>query len=618
MPANNALIVSDINFDSIKDNLQTFLSNQTELGDYDYQSSTMQTIINLLAYNTYMNSYYLNMASNEMFLDSAQIRSNIVSRAKMLNYVPRSAQGPEATVQVIVTPTDTPASISLDKNTKFQSTVDGIKYIFVNTESKTINANASGVYSTNISLIEGRPFTFQYTVSSVDPVRYVVPADNVDTRSLAIKIQETSANSNITTYTNATNLVDITGTSTAYFLHENEEGRFEITFGDGVIGKALNDGNVVNIDYRVCNGASTNGANTFVAVDSISGYSNISVNHVSRATGGGDKESVQSIKFSAPKDYQAQNRAVTSKDYEAVIKNNFADIQAVSVWGGEDNTPPVYGKVYIAVKPVSGTLIPEDRKSTIVDFLNKKNILTIDPVIVDPTYLYVKPTITVKYNPDLTSLSSGEIATAVKNKILNYETNTLGIFGRDFIGSQLMADISSASESISSVQDELMIEKEFKPNTTTSTTYSIAFNNPIYNPHPGHKYAISSSKFTYEGNNTSYFDDDGNGVIKIYTLTASGTRSYSNNNAGSINYLTGLVTLDNLLITEFDGSAVKIIADPLQEDIDSVRNQLLLIKDASVSVFDSKLKSTVATLSSIATEGASSTIPETGVITTVY
>lgn len=618
MPANNALIVSDINFDSIKDNLQTFLSNQTELGDYDYQSSTMQTIINLLAYNTYMNSYYLNMASNEMFLDSAQIRSNIVSRAKMLNYVPRSAQGPEATVQVVVTPTDSPASISLDTNTKFQSTVDGIKYIFVNTESKTINANSDGVYSTNVSLIEGRPFTFQYTVSSVDPVRYIVPADNVDTRSLAVKIQETSANSNITTYTNATDLVEITGTSTAYFLHENEEGRFEITFGDGVIGKALNDGNVVNIDYRVCNGAATNGANTFVAVDSIGGYTNIAVNHVARATGGGDKESVQSIKFSAPKDYQAQNRAVTRKDYEAVIKNNFADIQAVSVWGGEDNTPPVYGKVYIAVKPVSGTLIPEDRKSTIVDFLNKKNILTIEPVVVDPTYLYVKPTITVKYNPDLTSLSSGEIATAVKNKILNYETNTLGIFGRGFIGSQLMADISSASESISSVQDDLMIEKEFKPNTTTSTTYSIAFNNPIYNPHPGHKYAISSSKFTYEGNNTSYFDDDGNGVIRIYTLTTTGTRSYSNNNAGSINYLTGLVTLDNLLITEFDGSAVKIIADPLQEDIDSVRNQLLLIKDASVSVFDSKLKSTVATLSSIATEGASSTIPETGVITTVY
>lgn len=617
MPANNALLLSDINFDDIKNNLQTFLSNQTELGDYDYDSSTMQVLLNLLSYNTYMNSYYLNMVGNEMFLDSAQIRSNIVSRAKMLNYTPRSAQGSTATVQVVITPTDSPETITIVKDTKFRTTVDGTQYIFVATDSTSVNAD-SGIYSTNINITEGRPFTFRYTVSSLNPVRYVIPADNVDTRSLAVKVQETSANSNITTYTNATDLVDITGTSTAYFLHENEEGRFEITFGDGVIGKALNDGNVVNIDYRVCNGITTNGANTFVAVDSIGGYTDIAVNHVSRATGGGDKESIQSIKFTAPKDYQAQNRAVTRKDYEAIIKNNFADIQAVSVWGGEDNTPPIYGKVYIAVKPISGTLLAEDRKSAIVDFLNNKNILTIEPVIVDPTYLYVKPTITVKYNPDLTTLSSGEIATAVKNKIINYETNTLGIFGRSFIGSQLMSDISLASESITSVQDELMMEKEFKPNTSTSTTYNIAFNNPIYNPHPGHKYAISSSKFTYEGNNNSYFDDDGNGVIRIYTLTVTGTRSYSNNNAGSIDYLTGLVTLDNLLITAFDGSAIKIIADPSQEDIDSVRNQLLLIKDASVSVFDTKLKSTVATLSSISTEGASSTIPETGVITTVY
>ena len=619
MPANNALLLSDINFDDIKNNLQTFLSNQTELGDYDYQSSTMQTLLNLLAYNTYMNSYYLNMVGNEMFLDSAQIRSNVTSRAKMLNYTPRSAQGPSATVQVVVTPTDTPDFITLNKDTKFSTTIDGTRYIFVSEDTKVINAD-SGVYSTNISIVEGRPFTFRYTVNSADSTRYVIPADDVDTRSVVVKVQTSSTDSTITTFNNADSLTTVSGTTDAYFLKENEDSRYELEFGDGILGTALNDGNIVIIEYRTCNGAAAQGANNFSSVDNIGGYSNITINHVSRATGGGDKETIQSIKFNAPKNYEAQNRAVTRKDYETVVKNQFADIQTVSVWGGEDNTPPVYGRVYVSVKPLSGTLLAEDRKSTIADYLKEKNILTIEPIIVDPTYLYVKPSLTVKYNPDLTSESPGVITTSVKNTITNYETNRLGLFGQNYINSQLIKDIYDTKASITSIEIDVNIQKKFKPNTTIRTTYQIPFNNALYNPHAGHKYTVSSTKFTYEGSANSYFDDDGSGNLRVYTLTDTGTRSYSNNTAGDINYLTGLITINDILITAFEGDSVTITTVPDKDDVEGVRNQLLLIKDSSISLVDTKLQQTVSTISStsINTEGTTTTIPETGVITTVY
>jgi len=618
MPANNALELTDINYDAIKQNLRNFLSNQTELGDYDYDSSTMQILLNLLSYNTYMNSYYLNMVGNEMFLDSAQIRSNVVSRAKMLNYTPRSAQGPTATVQVVITPTDTPDFITLPKDTKFRTTVDGTQYVFVATDTTTVNA-ASGIYSTNINITEGRPFTFRYTVSSLNPVRYIIPADNVDTRSIVVKVQNSSTDTTITTFNNAENLTTVTATTAAYFLKENEDGRYELEFGDSVLGKALNDGNIVIIDYRTCNGTAAQGANNFTSIDSIGGYSNITVNHVSRAQGGGDKETIQSIKFNAPKNYEAQGRAVTRKDYETIVKNQFADIQAVSVWGGEDNSPPIYGRVYVSVKPFSGTLLAEDRKKTIADYLISRNILTIEPQIVDPTYLYVKPQLTVKYNPDLTTLTAGQISTAISNAVINYETNKLGLFGQNFIGSQLIKDIYEVNNSITSIQTELYMEKKFKPNTSVRTTYTINFNNEIHNYENVTKaFNISSTKFTYNGNANSYFDDDGSGNVRIYSLTSTGSRTYSNTSAGSINYLTGVIVLNDLLITAFVGDSITITADPDKDDIDGLRNQLLLIKDASISLYDTKLQSTVSTISSINTEGTTTTIPETGVITTVY
>lgn len=619
MPANNTLELTDINFDGIKANLQNFLSNQTELGDYDYESSTMQILINLLSYNTYMNSYYLNMVGNEMFLDSAQIRNNVVSRSKMLGYTPRSAHGSKAVVQVTITPDDSPAVITIPRNTQFKSTVDGKQYIFVNEESQTMNVDSSGVYSTNLEIVEGRVFDFKYIVSTDNPQRYMIPADNVDTRSIKVTVQETTANSNVTTFLSADDITDLISSSPVYYLMESDDGRYELTFGDNILSKRLDDGNILNINYRVCNGSATNGASVFNNVSSIDGYSSVSVQYNSRSAGGGEKETIQSVKLNAPKNYEAQNRAVTHKDYEHVVKKQFADVSAVSVWGGEDNTPPIYGRVYVSVKPVSSTVLAEDRKKEIKAYLSKKNVLTIEPELVDPTYLYVKPAITIKFNPDLTSLTVGELNTVAGECLINYERNTVGLFSQSFVTSQLMREFYSSNESFSSIQIELEMEKKFVPNLTQSTTYTINFNNPIINfDNTTKEINVGSSKFTYEGNPNSYFDDDGLGNLRIYVASLSGVRTYVNRTAGTVDYINGTIIINSLLITAFEGDAITISAIPDKQDIDAIRNQLILIKDASLTLFNTRTKTNVSLVSDISTQGTNARIPESGVLTTVY
>ena len=618
MAANNVLQLSGINFDDIKDNLKNFLSSQKELEDYNYDSSTMQILLNLLAYNTYQNNFYLNMVANEMFLDSAQIRANIVSRAKMLGYTPLSSKGAAATIQVTITPDDSPTTITINENTQFRSQIDGKNYIFVNPEAKVINADSSGVFSTNLSVREGLPLNHKFNVDSDDEKRFIIPNDNVDTGSLKVTVQESAANSNVILYSNAVDLTQVGADTAAYFLNENEEGRYELLFGDGVLGKKLFNGNVINVGYRVVNGPKADSAATFTNVTTVGGYSTVAVAVNTAAEGGADRESIQSIKFNAPKNYEAQNRAVTIKDYEALVKNQFPDLQTVSVWGGEDNSPPVYGKAYISVKPRAGNLISQDRKNDIKSFLQNKNVLSIEPEVVDPTFLYIAPTFTVKYNPDLTSLSSGALNDKIINTIKVYENVKLGLFGKSFIGSEMTKDILTTDDSIISVQTVLQMKKQFIPSTTLTSTYRIPFSNALFNPHPGHKYAISSTKFTYQGNANSYFDDDGNGNIRVYTLVGTTTRSYINNNVGSVDYSTGLVTLEAILIPAFDGDFITISGKPNLDDIDPLRNQILLIKDSSVSLFDTQIKNTVINTTNISTQGNSTSIPDSGVVATVY
>ena len=630
MPANNALQLTSIDFDGIKNDLKAFLSNQTELGDYNYESSTMQILLNLLAYNTYKNSFYLNMVGNEMFLDSAQIRNNVVSRAKMLGYTPRSAQGPTATVQLTITPGDTPSTITIPADTQFTTTVDGINYVYVNPSAAVVNANALGVYSTNLNIIEGRPFTYRFNVSSASPVRYILPNENVDTRSIVVRVQESVSNTASSTWINADDITAVAGNTSAYFIDENEDGRYEIKFGDNNVGKGLNDGNIVIASYRVCSGAATQGASTFIVPGTISGYSNISVQTVTAAAGGAEQESIASIKFNAPKNYQAQNRAVTVGDYETLIKNNFGDIGAVSAWGGQDNSPPTYGKVFISVKPKSGFFISQTRKDDIDFFLQNKNVLSITPELVDPTYKFIVPTIEVKYNPNLTASTAGAVVDTISNKVIQYELTDLVSFGKEFTSSELIKDIYTANEAISGIEITLKMMKNFTPVTTAPTTYRIPFNESLLNitgkailrippqSHPGSGLTISSSKFTYQNQANSYLDDDGFGNVRIYYLDESSVRVYTNRLAGTVNYTSGLVILNQLLISGYEGSSLKVYAVPSNDSVTSIRNQILAITETKISLYDTNLKRITSSASNVSTQGSNATIVGSGVISTVF
>ena len=630
MSANNALQLTSIDFDGIKSDLKTFLSNQTDLGDYNYESSTMQILLNLLAYNTYKNAFYLNMVGNEMFLDSAQVRNNVVSRAKMLGYTPRSSQGSTATIKLTVTPDDTPNNITIPALTQFVSTIDGIQYVYVNPEARVINANSSGAYSANLNITEGRPFTYRFDVSDASPVRYVIPNQNVDTRSISVKVQESSSNTSQTTWINATDFTAVTGNTYAFFINENDDGKYEIKFGDNAVGKGLTNGNIVVADYRICSGTLTQGANTFTTPTSIDGYSNINVQTVTAATGGSEQESIASVKFNAPRNYQAQNRAVTTGDYEALIRNNFGDIGAVSVWGGQENNPPTYGKVFLSVKPNTGFFVSQTRKNDIETYLANKNVLSITPEVVDPTYKFIVPTVRVRYNPNITSSTAGAIVSTIGNKLIQYELSDLVSFSKDYVSSELIRQIYPANEAISSIEIDLKMMKNFIPITTAPTTYNIPFNSSLLNisggitlsvtpqAHTGRGLTITSSAFTYESNIASYFDDDGFGNVRVYYFDESNIRIYTNKTAGTVDYDTGLVTLNQIIISGYQGAALQIYAVPREGTISSIRNQILAITEASISLFDTKLKRITSSTSNVSTQGSSATVVGSGVISTVF
>ena len=592
MAANNALRVTDIDFDGIKRNLQTFLSSQTELQDYNYESSAMQTIINLLAYNTYYNAIYTNFVANEMFLDSALIRENVVSRAKMLGYTPTSNRGASARIQVNVQPNDSPTSITVPANTAFTTIIDNITYTFSTSTSSTIPQNSNGDFVSTITVTEGDAAQESYVVSTNSPVRYYINNIDVDTTSLKVTVQESSSNTSTTTFSLANDLTTINGNSAVYFIDESVGGKYEVTFGDGILGKQLRDSNIIRFNYRVSNGAELNGTNTFTGPSSIAGYSTYTFSVVERANGGADKQSIESIKFNAPRSYQSQNRAVTTNDYKNIVLGLAPDIRAVNVWGGELNKPPIYGKVFVSALPSSGDALTTSRKREIESLLNDSNTVTIEAVLVDPTYLYVIPEVEVYYNPNKTNKSADTLLNQVDSVLNNFNENDLGYFNSTYYVSELIKKIDKIDDSVVSAYVKTNMQKRFIPTTTAATSYVLNFNNAIYNPHPGHRYALSSTSFTYEGF-TCYIDDDGNGAVRIYRLV-QGVRTYVNSNAGTVNYASGRVDLTSLLITAYVGDAIKVTAVPRDYNITTITNQIIQIADADVEVINNNDKITEA------------------------
>ena len=596
----NKLDISQLDFDGIKDNLKTFLAQQDEFRDYDFEGSGMNVLLDVLAYNTHYLGFNANMLANEMFLDSATQRSSVVSLAKKVGYTPRSASASKATIDVLVN-NGSGASITMARGTQFTTTVDGTAFNFVNNSAVSITP-VDGVYKfSNLDIFEGTFLNFKYTVNTSDTEqRFIIPNDNVDTNTLTVKIQNSSSDSTTNTYTLGQGITGLDNTSKVYFLNEVENGRFEVYFGDGVLGKAVEDGNIVILDYVVCNRDAPNGATSFTLSGNIGGFTNVTITTVNNAAGGDSPESIKSIKYNAPRDYTSQDRAVTAEDYKVLVKSLYANAQSVQVYGGEDAATPDYGKVYISIKAKSGSNLTELTKESLVASLKSFAVASVTPVIIDPETTFITLTTTFKYDSNLTTKDASTLATNVLNAISNYNSNTLENFTGMFRYSEALNVIDEADTSILSNITKVKMYKFITPTLNSALKYTISYNNAIYNPHSGHASGtggvVSSSGFKINDDNSTnehFLDDDGEGNIRVYYLSGT-TRIYTSTSFGTINYTSGEIILTSANITSIsnvDGAAstrIKVTVTPDSNDIVPVRNQVLSI-DTSNSSFSASV-----------------------------
>ena len=590
------LEISELDFDGIKANLKTFLSQQNEFTDYDFEGSGMSVLLDVLAYNTHYLGYNANMLANEMYLDSADLRSSVVSLAKQVGYTPTSCTSSTATLTVLVNDASG-ASLTMSRGTKFSTTVDGQSYSFVNNADVSITP-VSGVYQfDNLTVYEGSYLNYKYTANTSDiDQRFIIPNDSVDTTTLTVKVQESSSDATTNTYTLATGITGLDSTSKVYFLQEVEGGRFEVYFGDGVTGKTIADGNIVILDYINGNRDAPNGATTFTLSGTIGGFSSATITTSSNASGGTGLESIASIKYNAPRDYTAQDRAVTAEDYKTLVKSLYANAQAVQVYGGEDAETPDYGKVYISIKAKSGSNLTTATKESIVQSLKQYAVASVTPIIIDPETTFITLVVNFRYNSGITTKDVSTLQTNVLTKIASYNNDTLEDFAGMFRYSKLIEDINNADTSILSNITTVKMYKYFTPTLNSGIKYTLSYNNALYNPHSGHNSSgggvISSSGFKVNNDsslNEHFLDDDGAGNLRLYYLSGT-TRVYTDTTYGTVNYTTGEVVLTSAHITSIsnvDGATstqVRVFATPSSNDVVPVRNQVLSIDTSNSTI----------------------------------
>ena len=498
----NRLNVTELDYDQIRTNLKTFLQGQSTLSDYDFEGSAISTLIDVLAYNTFYNAFNANVQANELYLDTAQVRNNVVSHAKSLGYVPRSRTSAFANIDVTVnSPSGTPASLTITRGTKFSTTISNKKYNFVNLTASTISPVA-GVYKfSNLQINQGTLKTFTYIVDDSDTrQKYEIPDTNIDTASMVVKVFPNAASSQSAIYSLVTNIVNVTGTSEVYFLQEGLDGKYEIYFGDNSFGKKLSAGNVISVEYLVTEGGAANNATSFVMEGNIEGNTNVNIALVDKAAGGATREDIESVRFNAPLSYLSQNRVVTADDYVTIIKNQYANAETVSVWGGEENDPPEYGKVFVSIKPKNASTLTASQKAFIADsILKPKNIVSITPELIDPSFLYIKLGVFVKYDPNLTALTSGELSQKVRNVISTYNDTNLKKFDGVFRHSQLLSDIDNADAAILNSTVNVRIQKRVVPTLNQALKYTVNFDNGFFSNIGATDSIISSSEFTFNG-----------------------------------------------------------------------------------------------------------------------
>ena len=577
--ANTYLSVTELDFDQIRNNLKSYLSTQDQFRDFNFEGSTISTLLDVLAYNTHYNAFYLNMLANEMFIDTAQQRDSVVSRAKELGYTPTSAIGAQANVSITFTGiSNTISQFTIPRNASFSTTVDDVTYTYVVPEAKTVS-KVNNAFTTSVNIKEGTPLTHRWTVSSVNPERYIIPNANVDTTSIKVTVQESSADTTTTEYTRATNTRQIGATSAVFFLEESADQKYEIVFSPGTLGKPVKNGNIVIVEYLVCNGEDSNGAKTF-SVDNL----NLSVSYTSAAitvnansAGGAFAETIDSIKFNAPKNFQTQNRAIIQNDYERLITTENADIASVISFGGEQADPPVYGKVYIAIKPSGALFSTNSRKTRLKSSISDRTPLGIDPVIIDPVYTYLIPTIRTFYDATKTTATRSEIESAVLSAITSFSSNNLEKFNKRFRFSRFVRSLDNLTTGVILNNDaSILMQRKITPVVNIAQSITILFNNKVKVS------TLDSTQFSFGGFNC-FFDDNSSGTVRIFRYS-SGSKVIVKANAGTINYETGKVVLTDFAPTAYVDDQIKLNVAPYNLDVFPNQQQILIMNAADAVI----------------------------------
>ena len=588
------LKTTEQDFFQIKANLKDYMRNQTEFADYDFDGSTLSHLLDVLAYNTHYSALTANMSVNEMFLDTAVIRNNVVSHAKGLGYTPLSMKSSIGVVSVTGTTSST-TEVVIPRGSIFSSASS--KFVSLTDYSGTPVGGT--VTWTGIDLYEGKLLKNTFVVGGEEQV-YEIPNKNVDTTTLRIKIKDTVASTTWTEYKLAKYLTDVTDTSALYFLQEGRDEKFEITFGDGILGTKLSAGNIMEVEYVRCNGVEGDGVSSFTMGSTISGLTGTTVTTETKSGGGGSIESMDSIKLNAPFNYTAQNRAVTAADYSTLIQQIYPNVDAISVWGGEDNDPQVYGKVFASIKPSSGVTLTSDAKASITTSLKAYRVMSIIPEIVDPEYLYLLVDVVFKYNSGVTTLTSSELKTKVQTSISSYNSGQLLSFNKMFRHSVFSAIIDSTDSAIVSSISKVKVKQYKIPVLNTVSKYDFDFGNTFYHPHSGHMPGgygvVRSNGFMVFGNETViyYMEDDGAGnIILFHKESGATTNTIDNSSFGSVDYILGKISIPELSISSIFGTDenLSFTVELDSNDVVPVRNQIIQIETSTVSASEDTVAS---------------------------
>lgn len=583
------LRVVELDFDPIKENLKTFLKGQSYYTDYDFDGSAMSIVLDLLAYDTHYKAFLANMVINERFIDTAVKRASVVSHAKPLGFVPRSVRAARARVNVTVYGTSPTYTLGIGKYTTFSSDINGTKYNFVTTKPYTTTPSGEfNAYTfSNVDIYEGIPVTYSHVVPQ-DGARslYKIPAANVDTTTLTVVVQNSASDTTSNVYTYADSVSMVSSTDLVYYLEEGTDGFFHVYFGDDVLGKSVSAGNIIKLSYIVSSGSAANTSDlydqSFTLTGVIGGFgsANTIIEVTSPSSGGDEKQSIDDIRFLASKNYSAQGKAVSPTDYKTLLKNNFPEIDSITVWGGEDNLPPIYGKVFISIKPKNGFVLTNTMKEYFSAYLKKLNIVTIRFEFVDPDFTYVRVTNNIKFDSDLTTKDSANIESLATGVIMNFFNNTLQQFAKELYISKLQSAVDKIDTSILGNTITIGLQKRIEPVLGLSSSYTKYFNNPIT------PYSVLSTAFNVlapsEGNATVAIKDipdvtppdpSGTGTLVLFDTT---TNTVVNYHIGTVNYATGAVTITSLLVTGFPSTAIydiRVNCTPQQEvDIISSSN----------------------------------------------